>query len=193
MNTRILLAGIGGQGVLFIHRVLAECAVSNGHNVTGAETHGMSQRGGSVVSHLKIGPANAPLIRQGTADWVLAFDATEAYRNLPFLAPRARLIVNTPGAFGNETVRRLLDTQHIQIRAVDADGIAHALGSASSANAALLGFACTSAGFPLPSESVRETIGRFARPQSIEVNLQAFDAGVHSGLQEVTAAQELLS
>jgi indolepyruvate ferredoxin oxidoreductase beta subunit len=192
MNTKILLAGIGGQGVLFIHQVLAECAVSNGQNVTGAETHGMSQRGGSVVSHLKIGQASAPLIRQGTADWVLAFDAAEAYRNLPFLAPSGTLIMNTPGEFGNKTVRSLLDTQHIQIRTVDADGIAHALGKASSANVALLGFACTSAGFPFPSESVRETIRRFARPQSAQLNLQAFDAGARKGLQEVTAAKDLL-
>ncbi len=188
MNSKILLAGIGGQGVLFVHQVLAECAVSQGLNVTGAETHGMSQRGGSVVSHLKVGDAPAPLIRQGTADWVLALDAAEAYRNLPFLRPGGALIVNAPGEFGNETARRLFDAQRIQVRTVGADGIARALGRASSGNAALLGFACTSLGFPFPPESLRETVRRFGRPESIPVNLQAFDAGVRQGIRDVAAA-----
>ena len=168
MNSRILLAGIGGQGVLFVHQLLADCAVSNGHNVTGAETHGMSQRGGSVVSHLKVGDGAAPLIRQGTADWVLGFDESEAYRNLPFVRSGGGIIVNTPRHFPSESLQAMLDKHQIRARRIDADGLARKLGRASAANIALLGFACTSAAFPFSLNEVRLTVRQIARPQTLE-------------------------
>ncbi|MBI4790287.1 MAG: indolepyruvate oxidoreductase subunit beta [Chloroflexi bacterium] len=181
MDSRILLAGIGGQGVLFIHQLLADCAVATGHNVTGAETHGMSQRGGSVVSHLKIGAATAPLIRQGTADIVLAFNASEAYRNLAFIRRGGAIVVNTSEEFPTVKLRDHLDAQQVTVRTLDADRIARALGRPTAANVALLGFACTGAGFPLPREAVRETLCRSARANTLELNLQAFDEGAKAG------------
>ena len=82
---KFILAGLGGQGVVFLTRLLAQTAVALGHAVMVSETHGMSQRGGSVISHLKIGGDEAPLIQRGTADVLLALEADEAVRNLPFL------------------------------------------------------------------------------------------------------------
>lgn len=182
MDSKILLAGIGGQGVLFIHQVLADCAVANGMDVTGAETHGMSQRGGSVVSHLKIGTAVAPLIREGTADVVLAFDESEAYRNLAFARPGGTVIVNSSGAFPDDRLRAQLDARRVRICTFDANKIAGTLGRTTVANVALLGFACTCAGFPLSREAVRETVEKSARSQTLELNLSAFDQGVQAGI-----------
>jgi indolepyruvate ferredoxin oxidoreductase, beta subunit len=185
MVSRILLAGIGGQGVLFAHQLLAECAVAQGLNVTGAETHGMSQRGGSVASHLKIGDSTAPLIRQGTADVILAFDATEAYRNLAFIRRGGTVIVNhAPQNFPSEPVSQPLAERNVVLRVLDADEIAKRLGRASAANVALVGFASTCHGFPLSRDVLRETLERVARPQILEVNLQAFDEGVKAGTEK---------
>jgi indolepyruvate ferredoxin oxidoreductase beta subunit len=182
MNSKILLAGIGGQGVLFAHQVLADCAVAQGFDVTGAETHGMSQRGGSVISHLKIGESSAPLIRQGTADFVLAFDVSEAYRNLSFVRRGGVVIVNgTPANFPNEPVAAHLKRLQVMARVLDADGIAKKLGRTAAANVALLGFASTCGSFPLSRVALRETLARVARPQFVELNLQAFDEGVKAG------------
>jgi indolepyruvate ferredoxin oxidoreductase beta subunit len=183
MDSKILLAGIGGQGVLFAHQLLADCAVAQGLNVTGAETHGMSQRGGSVVSHLKIGDSPAPLIRQATADWILAFDASEAYRNLSFIRPGGTVVVNhAPENFPSEPVSQQLSRMKVALCAIDADSIAKNLGRTSAANVALLGFASTCAGFPLTRDALRETLARVVRPQFLELNYQAFDEGALKGI-----------
>jgi indolepyruvate ferredoxin oxidoreductase beta subunit len=185
MNSKILLAGIGGQGVLFAHQALAACAIAQGFDVTGAETHGMSQRGGSVVSHLKIGDTSAPLIRQGTADFLLAFDATEAYRALPFVRRGGAVIVNSnlPN-YPDERVRAQLATMGVAMRAINADAIARGLGRASAANVALIGFAVTCDGFPFTRDAMRETIARSAPERFLEVNLKAFDEGVQCGIRK---------
>jgi indolepyruvate ferredoxin oxidoreductase beta subunit len=181
MSVKIILAGIGGQGVLFAHQLLAECAVEQGLEVTGAETHGMSQRGGSVVSHLKIGEAVAPLIRSGTADFLLAFEVTEGYRSLPFLRPGGTVIVNSRDGFPDDRVREQLGVMQISVRVLDADAIARAVNRASSANVALLGFASTSPTFPLSRKALRETVRRVTRPGIAETNLRVFDEGVKAG------------
>jgi indolepyruvate ferredoxin oxidoreductase beta subunit len=182
MRYAILLAGIGGQGVLFAHNVLADCAMARGFNVTGAETHGMSQRGGSVVSHLKIGDTSAPMIRQGTADFVIAFDAAEAYRALPFLKRGGTLIVNTaPENFPDAQVQPHLDAWRITTRACDADTIARNLERASAANVALLGFATTCENFPFTPDALRAAISRVAHARYAALNVKAFDAGMKAG------------
>ncbi len=182
MNSKILLAGIGGQGVLFAHQLLAECAAAQGYNVTGAETHGMSQRGGSVVSHLKIGDTSAPLIRQGTADFLLAFDPDEAYRALSFVRRGGVVIVNSGlSDYPDPKVRDHLAALNVTMRVLNADAIAQSLGRASAANVVLIGFASTGDSFPLATAALRETITRVVRPQFVELNLKAFDEGVREG------------
>lgn len=182
--SRILLAGIGGQGVLFAHQLLAAAAVTLGLDVTGAETHGMSQRGGSVVSHLKIGNGQAPLIRQSTADFVLAFDAAEAYRNLPFVRPGGTLVVNCARPdFPEAQVSDLLTRLGISLHVLDADGVATKLGRASAANVALLGLASTCPHFPVPTAVLRETLNRVSPEHFLEMNLAAFDEGVRAAGQ----------
>jgi indolepyruvate ferredoxin oxidoreductase beta subunit len=182
MNSKILLAGIGGQGVLFAHQLLAECAIAQGLNVTGAETHGMSQRGGSVVSHLKIGDSQAPLIRQSTADFLLAFDPSESYRTISFIRRGGTVVVNN--SFSDFPPPRLLEqlaSMSVSLRIVDANAIARALGRISAANVALIGFASTCEGFPLATEMLKQTIARVAPERYRELNLNAFEEGVTAG------------
>src|SRR5574341_1699737 len=85
MEQKFVVAGIGGQGVIFATKVLSKAALLCGERVLASENHGMSQRGGSVLSHVKIGSDQSPLIRRGTADVLLAFDRLECIRNLPFV------------------------------------------------------------------------------------------------------------
>ena len=74
MRTQMILAGVGGQGILFATKIFSELGLKIGLSVTGSETHGMSQRGGSVISHLKLGSFHSPLIRTGSADLLYSFD-----------------------------------------------------------------------------------------------------------------------
>lgn len=178
MSIKILLAGIGGQGVLFAHRVLAGCAVAQGFEVTGAETHGMSQRGGAVVSHLKIGERDAPLIRQGSADLLLAFDASEAYRNMPFVGPGGVVVVNTSLAELDAQVRAQLAKLEIVARLVDADRIAARLGRATVTNVALLGFTSALDVLPFSADALKETLAGMTPARFRAFNEQAFDEGV---------------
>lgn len=193
MNGKILLAGIGGQGVLFAHQLLADCAIAQGYDVTGAETHGMSQRGGSVVSHLKLGdPASnaeqvggAPLIRQGTADFLIAFNETEALRALPFIKRGGIVVLNGAAQnFSNALVRAQLDAEQISVRACDATAIAVRLGRISVANVVLLGFASTCDSFPLSRDTLRDALRRNGT-RFLELNLKAFEAGVKAGNQRL--------
>ena len=185
MNSKILLAGIGGQGVLFAHQILAECAAAQGYNVTGAETHGMSQRGGAVVSHLKIGDSPAPLIRQGTADFLLAFDSAEAYRSLAFIRRGGTVVVNCGIAdFPDVRVREQLAAMNVTTRLLNADALAQSLGRASAVNVVLIGFASQCDAFPLATDALRETIQRIARPQVVALNLKAFDGGVKKAMSQ---------
>ena len=87
----IALCGLGGQGILFMTKVLAQAAMDKGLNIIGAETHGMAQRGGSVISHLRIGDAESSLVRSGTANLLLALEENEGYRNLPLMADGATI------------------------------------------------------------------------------------------------------
>ena len=85
-KSNFVLCGLGGQGILFMTKVLSETALRKGYNVMGAETHGMAQRGGSVVSHLRLGDVKGSLVSNGSAHLLLSLDEVEGYRNLPFLS-----------------------------------------------------------------------------------------------------------
>ena len=96
MEQQIVISGVGGQGVLFVTRLLAEAAIAGGRPVITAETHGMAQRGGTVLSHLKIGNWSSPMIRQGQADGILSLKAETMAAHSPFLKPSAWAVVNAP-------------------------------------------------------------------------------------------------
>lgn len=94
MNYQIVISGLGGQGVLFVTRVLAQACMDDNKRVLTSETHGMAQRGGTVISHLKVGTFASPLIRPGNADLLLALKQENYPQHRGFLKPAGKALVN---------------------------------------------------------------------------------------------------
>ncbi len=178
MNLQMILSGVGGQGILFSTRIFTTLALEQGYNVIGSETHGMAQRGGSVISHLKIGDYSSPLVRQGTADILLSFDRDEAYRTLGFLKRGGLCFVNSPKEdFWDPGIKGYLEKNEIRAYSFPADKVALALGAPRSANLALIGYALSVPDVPFTYEDIKETIVRVSPPRFRDVNLHAFDTG----------------
>ena len=177
-STNIILTGLGGQGILFMTRILAQTALDNGYNVIGAETHGMAQRGGSVVSHLRLGEVQGSLVQSGTAHLLLALDEHEGYRNLAFLSRKGRLFVNTSAShFPLEEVKAFLDMRQIVYRAVPAAVMAQELGAPRSSNLALLGFFSAFSRKPFTFGEIFQTIETISPNRLKEINRKVFEAG----------------
>ncbi|MBN1276963.1 MAG: indolepyruvate oxidoreductase subunit beta [Deltaproteobacteria bacterium] len=181
-TTNIVLCGLGGQGILFMTRVLAEAALDRGLNLMCAETHGMAQRGGSVVSHLRIGDVKGSLVQEGTAHLVMALEENEGYRNLPFLAEGAGFYVNADSRrFPREGLVPFFEKKGIRFRSVDAGELAMEIGAPMSLNLALLGFFAAFGDGPLSHEEIRGTVGKITSSRLREINLRLFDAGFERG------------
>ncbi len=180
-NTQIVIAGIGGQGVLFTSRLLTEAARSRGLPVIGCETHGMSQRGGSVAAHLKFGAFWSPLVADGDADLLLGLDPVEANRALPCLRVTggALCVVNASNQrpFPDPSVTHLLEKAGVGVATVDADTLAAGLDSPLLANLIVLGHACTRDAFPFGFGEIRDAAEAMSSPQHREANLAALEAG----------------
>jgi indolepyruvate ferredoxin oxidoreductase beta subunit len=175
MALKLVLAGIGGQGVVYATKVLAQAALLGGLPVMASENHGMSQRGGSVMSHLKIGGSQAPLIRRGTADALIAFDRQEAVRNLPFVRAGGKVYVNAPEALEAPLNARLGDLG-IGVYRLDASAEAQALGAPATTNLVLLGFAAET-GLGLDLAALKEAV-QFLGPQwAVAANWRGLEAG----------------
>lgn len=184
-TTNIVMCGLGGQGILFMTKVLAQAALDKGFNVMGAETHGMAQRGGSVVSHLRIGEVASSLVNTGSAHFLLCLDESEGYRNLPFLSRAAKMYVNTESSrFPREETRGFLKKNEILCRSLPAVAIAQELGIPMSMNLALLGYFSAFNEGPVTWEELRATVGRISPDRVRENNLQIFDAGLRRGREE---------
>jgi len=181
-NINMVLCGLGGQGILFMTKVLARTALTRGLDVLGAETHGMAQRGGSVISHLRLGEVNGSLVNAGSCQHLLALEANEAYRNLPFLAPGGQLYVNAAeNSFPDDRVRPFLEDKHIQCRTVDASKIALELKAPMAVNLTLIGFMAASPASPFSTEEIRATIDLVSPDRFKPTNFKVFDAGAAAG------------
>ena len=148
MKSDIILAGVGGQGILSIAAALGTAALTDDLNIKQAETHGMSQRGGAVVSHMRISDRQiaSDLIPVGTADLILSVEPMESLRYLPFMSETGYLVTNTK-PFVNITNYPELDKVMAEIEklprfvAIDADRIAKEVGNARASNMVMLGAA----------------------------------------------------
>ena len=129
---QIVISGVGGQGVLFITRLLAEAAILKGLRVFTSETHGMAQRGGTVLSHLKVGSFSSPLIRAGNASGLLALKTNSLTEHGYYLKPGAWAVVNSS--------QDVTAGSGISAHAVDAQRLAKQIQSPKSINLILLGF-----------------------------------------------------
>lgn len=156
----ILLCGVGGQGTVLASKILAQCAMNRGVGVRTAETIGMAQRGGCVVSHVRIGDTvYAPLIPMHTADLIIAFEPAEAVRSLRYLKPGGAVVTNDRaikpvtdsllGGYKGEEMLNYLRQQVENLTVVSADRVCAACGSQKVLNLALLGAAakCGALGF----------------------------------------------
>jgi indolepyruvate ferredoxin oxidoreductase beta subunit len=184
-TVNIVMSGLGGQGILFMTKVLAQAALDKGYKVLGAETHGMAQRGGSVISHLRLGEVENTLVRNGTAHFLLSLDENEGYRNLPFLAPKSELVVNTASsAYPREEVKPFLSKKKITSRAVPAAAIARKMGAPQSTNLVLLGYFSAFGKGPVSHEDLRRTIEKISPERVREINLKVFEAGFEKGQED---------
>lgn len=185
----ILIAGVGGQGTVLASRLLAEAAIASGRFVRTAETIGMSQRGGCVVSHVRIGAENcASVIPLGKADLLIAFEVGEAARSLPRLAKGAKCLVNTQAvkpvsaslSGGSYDVAGLTDYISNEVPGaafVDGYRLAYEAGSVKAINVVLLG-AATALGFlPFSKELMEKVIADNVPQKFRELNIKAFNAG----------------
>jgi len=191
-----VIAGVGGQGVLFATRVLAHAALDRSENVLVSEVHGMAQRGGSVVSHLKIGNHASPLVASGRADLLFALEAGEAVRNLAFLVYGGFLVVNAPDlSFLSPEGRRALEEHGVRCLAVNAAGLACRGGGAKGSNVVLLGAAAAFGVFPFPPDHLARVLVSSTPPERRELNQSLFtlgaDAGTHVGCRNHPAPSQV--
>jgi indolepyruvate ferredoxin oxidoreductase beta subunit len=175
---RLVVAGVGGQGILFTTRLLEEACLRRGDPVIGAETHGMSQRGGSVVSHFKVGPFRGPMVGRGSADCLLGMALDEAYRQSGFLRPDGLAVINAdePAIAESPVVARLRERGGT-VWAENADAIAMELGVPTLANVALLGCALAHPEFPFALEEIRAAVEAKSPARFQELNLRALETG----------------
>jgi len=185
MKTDIILAGVGGQGILSIAAAIGLAAVKNNLYIKQSEVHGMSQRGGDVQSHLRISdkPIASDLIPMGKADLILSIEPMEALRYLPFLSKSGWLVTNiTP--FNNIPDYPNVEDIFKQIKAlpnhitIDADVIAKEAGSSRSSNIVMLGAASPFIDIPFEKleDGIRELFGKKGE-SIVSTNLKALHAG----------------
>ena len=180
----IVLSGLGGQGILFMTKVLAQAALNKGLKTMGAETHGMAQRGGSVISHLRLGEVGGSLVRTGSAHFLLSLEENETYRNIPFLAKGGKIYADaSPNSFARREVRAYLEKMKIVYRSMQAEKIAAEIGAPMSSNLALLGFFSAFEKEPVTHEELRKAIDQVTPERFREINFRVFDAGFDRGMQ----------
>ena len=183
-----VLSGLGGQGILFMTKILATTAMNKGYNILGAETHGMAQRGGSVVSHLRIGDGRSSLIRAGAADVLISMDESEAYRYLPYVKKGGKLFTNTAGKpFPNERVSAFLNENQIGAFGMEAAKTAMDMGSPKSTNLAMVAFYSAFGEGPLSADDLRNTVDTMSKGPFKETNLKIFDSCYETGRKMAAA------
>ncbi len=181
----IMIVGVGGQGTLLASRILGKVAIKEGYDVKVSEVHGMSQRGGSVVTYVKFGErVYSPIIDKGEADLILAFEILEAYRALPFLKKGGKMIANIqqmnpmPVIIGAmdypENIEEKL-LKKIDLQAIDALSAAINAGSVKAVNVVLIGVLAKSTNIAKEVwvDAIKETVPE----KFLDVNLKAFELG----------------
>ncbi len=187
MKTKnIMIVGVGGQGSLLASKLLGQLLIQEGYDVKVSEVHGMSQRGGSVVTYVRYGESVAsPLIDEGEADFIVSFELLEAARWLSYLAPNGRIITSTqkidpmPVITGNakypEDIVEKIKSIGIETDALDCLSLASEAGSVKAANIVLMGR--LSNYFDLPEEAWLKALEAVVPPKFLELNKKAFELG----------------
>ena len=187
IHRNIVLCGVGGQGTVLASRLISAAAMAKGIPVMSAETIGMAQRGGSVFSHLRMGEGiYSPMIAEGTADLILAFEPGEAVRMLPYLAPNGQAIVSarpvmpvtatlTGTDYRGEAMIEYLRANVPNLYVVDTEKALADVGSAKVLNLIMLGAAAKTGALGFTREEIREQIIEKIAPRFHELNFKALD------------------
>ncbi|MFV0400081.1 MAG: indolepyruvate oxidoreductase subunit beta [Oscillospiraceae bacterium] len=179
----VMIVGVGGQGTLLASRLLGEVLTRRGYDVKVSEVHGMSQRGGSVVTYVRYGSrVSSPVIELGEADAILSFELLEAARYLPYLKREGMLIINdnhidpmpviTGAATYPEDLVEALEANPVRVELCDALTIAETAGSAKAVNVVLMARLARVLDFP--REEWESAIADVVPPRFRELNLEAF-------------------
>lgn len=190
-TTNIMIVGVGGQGTLLASKLLGYVLLNSGYDVKVSEVHGMSQRGGSVVTYVRFGKkVYSPVIDKGEADIILAFEKLEAARWLEYLKPGGQIIVSTQEIepmpvitgtmeYPSDLIKKMEDAG-AKVDAKDFLTLASKAGSSKAVNIALMGR--LSKYFPeIPDEDWENAIVATVPPKYLELNLKAFELGKNAG------------
>ena len=194
--TNVLLCGVGGQGVLLASEVLALVAAEEKAQVKQTEVHGVAQRGGSVVSHLRFGDlVYSPTVRTGTGDILVAFERLEAVRYGHYLKPGGLMLINDievmPGQMGEYQpyptgIIEFLQSKAFQIEEIPATALAKAQGNSKVGSLIILG--ALSSYLDLSQEAWERVIRKRIPPKLVDINLRAFKVGVEMAQARAQAA-----
>lgn len=181
----VMIVGVGGQGTLLASRLLGNAVISEGYDVKVSEVHGMSQRGGSVITYVRFGEKVAsPIIEKGEADLIIAFEQLEAARYLPYLKKGGRIVVNTQkidpmpvvtgaASYPDGVIEQLKEKANIT--ALDALSLAVEAGTSKAVNVVLMGVVAKHMEFK--KEVWEKVIEETVPPKFKELNLKAFELG----------------
>lgn len=187
MNKDILLCGLGGQGIVLASKIIANTAAAEGEIVHSAETIGMAQKGGSVTSHVRIGESFSPLIPLNSADILIAFEISEAVRNIDYLKSDGVAVVNKLSAAsvisGSEKsesdLKKMVDFLDANCNCIFAD--LKEIESEKFLNVAMLGVLASTNKLGFSKESILEEIRKNVPQKSLDSNIKAYEMGLVAG------------
>ena len=182
----IMLVGVGGQGTLLASRILGNTLLSQGYDVKVSEVHGMSQRGGSVVTYIKYGESvHSPVIEKGEADVIVSFEELEAARWLPYLKKGGKIITNTQQIEPMPVITGVMEypsdiiakiqAKGADITALDALALANEAGSSRAVNVVLMGVLSRVLDFP--ADAWKKALDECVPAKALEINRKAFALG----------------
>ncbi|MBE6903435.1 MAG: indolepyruvate oxidoreductase subunit beta [Ruminococcaceae bacterium] len=187
MNTKsIMIVGVGGQGTLLASRIIGTALMSEGYDVKVSEVHGMSQRGGSVVTYVKYGEkVFSPTVEKGEADLILCFEMLEALRYVSYLKLSGKMLVNTQridpmpvitGAMEYpEQIIEKIKAANINIEAFNALDLANKAGSSKAVNVVLIGALARNS--EIKKEVWLDSLKKNVKEKFLEMNIKAFELG----------------
>ncbi len=187
--TSIMIVGVGGQGSLLASKLLGKLLLECGYDVKVSEVHGMSQRGGSVVTYVRYGEkVYSPVVCRGEADYIVSFESLEAARYVEMLKVGGTIISNTqeidpmPVIIGAakypENILGKLTEAGVNVEAIDALTLATEAGSAKAVNIVLMGRLAKH--LEIPAEKWMDAIRKVVAPKFVDINEKAFDLGYNS-------------
>ncbi len=187
METKaVMIGGVGGQGSLLASRLLGNVLIAQGYDVKVSEVHGMSQRGGSVITYVKYGDkVYSPVVEKGEADAVISFELLEAARALPYLKKGGTIVTSTQqidpmpvitgAAAYPEGLEQKIKDKGVNLIAVDALSLAEQAGTAKASNVVLMGVLSTKLGFP--EELWQQAVEKCVPAKFLDLNKKAFELG----------------